>query len=273
VAAVVLKSVVLTPKHQIRQPRVAEMVADDLRERILCGELEDGAMLPKLEYLVAEIGVSPPSIREAFRILETEGLVTVHRGNVGGAVVHQPQPAKAAYMLGLVLQSRAVSLDDVLSAIRQLEPACAASCASRPDRKTTVMPRLRAAMDAAEKAIDDGHAYVNLARQFHLELVAGCGNQTMSLVVGALESLWSAHVDSLAKPPARLGSFADRKTRLATVKEHEELYRLIAKGDARGAERATREHFSEAAHEHEPLGWQHAFDVTAVVSATLLRGD
>ena len=36
-------------------------------------------MLPKQEELLAEFGVSPPCIREAFRILETEGLVTVIR--------------------------------------------------------------------------------------------------------------------------------------------------------------------------------------------------
>src|SRR5882724_6325161 len=104
-------------KQRLRQPRLAEMVADGLRERILSGELGDGAMLPKQDDLLAEFRVSPPSIREALRILETEGLITVQRGNVGGAVVHRPQQSKAAYMLGLVLQSRAVPLQDVVTAM------------------------------------------------------------------------------------------------------------------------------------------------------------
>src|SRR6201996_595515 len=115
------------------------MVADGLRERILSGELADGAMLPKQDDLLAEFRVSPPSIREALRILETEGLITVQRGNVGGAIVHRPQPAKAAYMLGMVLQSRAVDLLDVQNALRSLEPVCAAAAASRPDRETTLL--------------------------------------------------------------------------------------------------------------------------------------
>src|SRR4051794_13103182 len=97
-------------KQQLRQPRLAEMVAAVLRDRIVSGELEDGAMLPKQEDLLAEFRISPPPMREALRILETEGLITVRRGNTGGAIVHRPQPGKAAYMMGLVLQSRAVPL-------------------------------------------------------------------------------------------------------------------------------------------------------------------
>ena len=47
--------------------------------------------------------------------------------------------------------------------------------------------------------------------------MARCGNATMSLVVGALERLWSAHVDQLARSTSQYGSFADKKVRLETV--------------------------------------------------------
>jgi DNA-binding FadR family transcriptional regulator len=245
------------------------MVAEGLRERILSGELGDGDMLPKQDDLLAEFRVSPPSIREALRILETEGLITVQRGNVGGAVVHRPQPAKAAYMLGLVLQSRAVALGDVQSALRYLEPACAAVCALRPDRETTVLPRLKDNIDRSRAALDDASAYIGLARQFHVELVDCCGNATMSLIIGALESLWSAHVDRLARRPAQHGSFADREVRLATLKDHERLCDAIAEGDPAAAERIAREHYSKDS--RHPDAWQHAFDLGGVIKASVLR--
>lgn len=259
----------LTQRQHLRPPRLAEMVADGLRQQILSGALPDGSLLPKQDDLLAEFGVSPPSIREALRILETEGLITVKRGNIGGAVVHRPRPSMAAYTLGLVLQSKGVQLDDVQRAMCALEPACAAACAARPDRATTVLPRLRALMDRAMEAIDDASAYTGLARQFHSELVASCGNETMSLVVGALESLWSAHVDRLARKPSKLGSFSDRKVRLATAREHEKMYALIEKGDVRGAEKAARDHYSDAMHGGQ--GWSHEFDMGAVVRASTVR--
>ena len=95
-----------TPRPgRVPQLRIAESVAASLRERILAASDGDGYRLPTQEQLVADFGVSYPSVREALRILETEGLVTVRRGKVGGAEVHRPDESSAAYHLGLVLQA------------------------------------------------------------------------------------------------------------------------------------------------------------------------
>ena len=122
-------------RHQLRQPRLAEMVAGALRARILSGELADGAMLPKQDELLEEFGVSLPPIREALRILETEGLITVQRGNVGGAVVHAPAGVEGRLHdgPGAAVAGRRRSAS-VLDAVTAFEPACAAACAARPDR-------------------------------------------------------------------------------------------------------------------------------------------
>ncbi len=253
-------------KKRMRQPRVAEIVAGTLRSRILTGVLADGDMLPKQEELLTEFGVSPPCIREAFRILETEGLITVLRGNVGGAIVHVPQAGTAAYMLGLVLQARSVTLLDLIEGMRLLEPACAAQAALRPDRETTVLPRLRANIDASMEALDDPNVFIGLARAFHIELVNHCGNETMSLVVGTLERLWSAQVDEFARAKSVHGTFADRSVRLSLAREHERIYRAIAEGDAMSAERALRDHYSGS-----PAERRHGFDTAAVITAEPLR--
>src|SRR5512141_1942510 len=76
------------PTRQYKQPRLAEMIANDLRNRILNGEIADGEMLPRQEELLEAFRVSMPSLRGALQILETERLITVLRGSVGGAVVH-----------------------------------------------------------------------------------------------------------------------------------------------------------------------------------------
>lgn len=245
------------------------MVAAKLRDRILSGEIPDGGMLPKQEELLAEFGVSFPPVREALRILETEGLITVHRGNVGGAEVHRPEPERTAYMLALVLQAQQVPLDDVLSALRQFEPSCAAACATRPDRAETVLPILSDNIDRARESLDDASTYAGLAREFHVQLVAGCGNATMTLVVGVLESLWTAHVTELGRKADQLGSFADRKVRATSAKEHERLYAAIEKGDSAQAERLARQHFDAQWHRH--YDWRHGFDLNQGVRATLLR--
>ena len=100
-------------------------------------------MLPKQDQLISEFQVSRPSFREALRILESEGLISVRRGNVGGAQVHAPTPENAARTLGLVLQARNVALDDLAAALAVIEPACAAHSAQRQDRNAVLVPLLR----------------------------------------------------------------------------------------------------------------------------------
>ncbi len=227
---------------QLRQPRLAEIVADAMRQRILSGSLQDGGTLPNQETLLAEFRVSKPSLREALRILETEGLITVQRGNVGGAVVHLPQAQHAAYTLGLVLQSKHVTIDDVGRALKHLEAECAGLCAAREDRATTVVPELRALNQQAKDVIDDELAFVRSMADFHEAMVNGCGNQTMLLVAGAIESLWLAHVRSWAQRVSDSGDFPDPKYRANGLKAHERLTGLIERGDVSGAVRFARDH-------------------------------
>jgi DNA-binding FadR family transcriptional regulator len=228
------------------------MLADVLRDRILSGELGDGDLLPKQDDLLEEFGTSKASAREAFRILETEGLVTVLRGNVGGAVVHRPKPETAAYMLGLVLQSKGVELSDVGAALQYLEPLCAALCAGREDRATEVVPRLEAANRALVEAIDDESGAVPASRRFHEELVRCSGNETMILVAGALESLWSAHEESWSVAASEAGRFPEPLLRKRALQEHEQLIDAIAAGDIDRATRTARKHLKTA--QQYPLG-------------------
>jgi GntR family transcriptional repressor for pyruvate dehydrogenase complex len=250
-------------REQRRSPRLAEVVADSLRDRILSREFDDGDYLPKQEDLVVEYRVSLPSVREALRTLETEGLVTVQRGKIGGSIVHVPRSGKVAYMLGLVLESRAVDVDDVVHALAQIEPLCARDCALRPDRATTVVPPLQSILDASEAVVDDAPEFARLARRFHEELVATCGNQTFIVMVGALESLWTGQVRA-AGDDFRSGAFLELEMREQSVLEHRELLGLIAAGDADGAERVARQH-QASPRRHSLLG------KSLKVSATPLR--
>ena len=234
-------------KVHLRQPRLAEMVADVLRQRILSGELTDGASIGKQEELIEEFSVSKPSIREALRILETEGLVSVLRGNVGGAIVHVPQVSNAAYMLGLVLQAKKVTLRDVGGALKNIEPVCAALCAERDDRLTEVVPTLRAVHQAAVDCMaTDQLRFTQLTREFHEQMVALCGNQTMIQLVGALETLWSAHEQEWAKRASREGEFPKTTVGKNSLRIHERLIMLIEAGNAEGVAVAARRHLEDS---------------------------
>jgi GntR family transcriptional regulator, transcriptional repressor for pyruvate dehydrogenase complex len=229
--------------RQLRQPRLAEIVAASLRDDILTGKLKEGDSLPRQEDLFTEFRVSLPAVREAMRILETEGLITVRRGNVGGAVVHLPTAGRTAQMISMVLQTRGATPGDVSGALSNIEPICARMCAARADRAAEVVPALRAAIDAQQAEFDDVDRYNANARAFHETLVERCGSETMILVIGALEAIWSAHEVSVwdEKAAAGAGAAAEpdaplaRRTRRAALRDHEKLLAAIEAGNAERA--------------------------------------
>jgi DNA-binding FadR family transcriptional regulator len=222
---------------------IADELARRLRRRILDGSLRDGDTLPKQDDLIAEFGVGRTTLRQAFRILETEGLITVKRGNTGGAIVHVPQPADAAHMFGMVMHARQVRLDDLAQALRRLEPVCAALCAARADRAREVVPWLREVHARMEAAVDDGAAYLRAGRDFHEALVLLCGNETMKILLGAVEVLWGRQERSWADE-----ALADTgaKARRAGLREHERLIELIEAGDDTEVYRRSVEHLEAA---------------------------
>lgn len=90
-------------KSTIERKTVAEAVAETLRLRILAGELSEGEQL-RQEILASELGVSRIPLREAFRLLEGEGLITIapHRGAV--VAVRSPEEIGELFDLRALLE-------------------------------------------------------------------------------------------------------------------------------------------------------------------------
>jgi len=235
----------LEVRRRLSARRTAEIIADELRRQIIDGELADGDVLPRQEVLVEQFDVSLVSLREALRILETEGLVSVRRGNRGGAVVHAPAKASAAYMLGLLLQSDYVPLGDLGTALQELEPMCAALAARRADRADELVPTLREINQAIAESIDDGARFTEIGNQFHDEVVRGCGNHTMIAVVGSLETLWTSHLQQWADETAARGEYPSMSKRRVALNIHNKITDAILAGDGERARRLAARHLAD----------------------------
>jgi DNA-binding FadR family transcriptional regulator len=265
--------------RQLRQPRLAEIVAASLREDILTGRLKEGDSLPRQEQLFTDFRVSLPAVREALRILETEGLITVRRGKVGGAVVHLPTTDRIARMISMVLQTRAATMGDVSGALLHLEPACAGLCAARRDRAETAVPALRAAVQAQKDAFEDAARFPALARRFHEELVAQCGNETMIVLIGSLETLWTAHEETVWGEVPLLDGATDpsapmaRRSLRAALRDHEKLLAAIEAGESARAVSLASAHLDAARRSSLEAAGSDAVDTTVLDSAELRARD
>jgi GntR family transcriptional regulator, transcriptional repressor for pyruvate dehydrogenase complex len=233
------------PTDRLRQPRVSDVVAGILRDRIVDGVLADGSRLPKQDELRREFRVSPASLREALRILETEGLLVVQRGNVGGAVVRTPDVRSLAHSLGLVLRARRITTEDLLEAMQNLEPTAAALAAQDERRGTGVVPRLRRAIDEAAANVGDNAEFRRRGRLFHHELVRRCGNSTLAAMSEALDAAWSARRGDRAVRDAQ--NPASRRDREDVLAAHEAILHAIEAGDPDRAAMLVRRHAVDTA--------------------------
>jgi GntR family transcriptional repressor for pyruvate dehydrogenase complex len=233
------------PRNHVHVPRTADLVADRIRELIVTGQLADGERLPSLEGLLDEFGVSGPTMREALRMLESEGLITVQRGKVGGAIVHRPSYATAASTMALVLSSHDTNVADVAEALAILERECAVLCARRPDRKRSVVPALRKLNKNARSLIDaEELVFTEAMTAFHEELMRGCGLATLALVTRTVGAIWIVSVRQWAADNGAHGTFVTYEERVEWLERQAHLVELIATGDAAAVEEMMTEHFS-----------------------------
>ena len=226
----------------VRVPKAGELVASSLRRQIVLGELKEGDQLPPENVLMEQFGVSRPSLREAFRILEAEGAITVRRGVRGGARVHVPDIAVAARQVGLVLQYRGALVSDVYDVRTILEPAAARMAAAR--RTSADLDRLQEVLDRHRESIDDPGATFAADADFHRLIVEISRSETLQVL--------AAMVTDIIREGDR--TYADshdweleRKLAEIALGAHTRLVELIRKRDGERAEEVWRKHLAESA--------------------------
>jgi len=224
-------------RHRLREK--PQQVADELRALILSGALSEGDSLGHEPDLVERFGVSRPSLREALRILEAEGLITVVRGVLGGVVVHEPDERMTARTAALVLQARNVSLADVCEARVLLEPVAARLVASSRSRRSSAA-QLRELIKEELSAIDDPDEFGQANARFHERLVSLAGNQTLSILAEMLNEIVARAVATVSRSEGSDTVAVRRRG----IRSQERLLSLIEAGDGPGAEEHWRSHMS-----------------------------
>jgi DNA-binding FadR family transcriptional regulator len=116
-------------------PPAYDRVANDIRLRITTGDLNPGDQLPVESDLVDIYQVSRGTLREALRLLASEGLLETIRGRTGGTFVTQILPEDISRLLndvlGLTVQGESLSISHLAEVRSLIEPPAAALAAGR----------------------------------------------------------------------------------------------------------------------------------------------
>jgi DNA-binding FadR family transcriptional regulator len=218
---------------KVKPRKTAELVADHLRSEIITGTLAAGDTLAVERELLETYGVSRPTLREALRILETEGLLEVTRGMKGGAKILGPSLTLATHAFGMFLQAQGTKLVDVQVARSIIEPPAVRMVAER--RSTDDIAVLRSAADA-ERAVAGTPEFPFAAMRFHEILIGLSGNRTVSAFLQVLHEIHHGAAVMFSKGQPRHHS--------RIVSQHDELISCIERGDGPAAEALWRRYWA-----------------------------
>ncbi|CAM3132591.1 FadR/GntR family transcriptional regulator [Mycobacterium colombiense] len=226
------------PVVSLREPKMAARVADQLRRMFIRGEIPEGALLPPESELMSRFGVSRPTLREAFRVLESESLIEVQRGVRGGARFTRPKRETLARYAGLILEYEDVTLKDVYDARATLETPMVIELANR--RNPEAIAELEDILEREEQFT--GAAGINVRTEFHAAIARLSGNKTMQMVSEMLHHIIETANRSLQ--PTK-GARAESSAKRAS-KTHRMLLDLIKAGEGDKAAELWNKHLKKA---------------------------
>jgi GntR family transcriptional repressor for pyruvate dehydrogenase complex len=219
-----------------RFPKAAVLLAEAVRIRILSQDLPPGRRLPSEADLIEQSGFSRATVREALRLLESEGLIEIKRGPGGGVTVREPDHLQAIRALALSLSRMSAPLRDLFEIRLLLEPQAAALAARKatPDQRRELV-ELANCPPAAEGSAGFG-ATIQAHTDFHVTVGDATGNDLFRVMVSV--------VDEIVRLHSRGENFGQRDLR-ETQLAHRRIANAIAAGDEDLAADAMRRHLRQ----------------------------
>jgi DNA-binding GntR family transcriptional regulator len=202
-------------KLGIKRRYLHDEVAERLRELIRDGVLEPRARVNELE-LAERFGISRTPLREAIKILATEGLLDL-------------LPNRGARVASISVEEA----DEVIEVVAGLEATAGElACRSITDAEVATIEAKHAAMLEAWRAADNA-AYFTLNREIHEAIMAASRNATLQGIYATL----SGRIQR-----ARYAAHKTPEQWARAVREHEEMLALLKNRDGARLGSVLREH-------------------------------
>lgn len=221
-----LTDVILRPVHN---RNTFESTVERLANALRLGVFRTGERLPPERELAARLRVSRATLREAIGALREAGMIEVHRGRGGGAVVTYsgPPPPRGTQ----ALRRRGAELRDALDFRAVVEPG-AAYLAARRDLSADQRAALVAALERVSNAPDDA-SHRTADSRLHLTIATLSGSR---MLVDAVTEVQILLHEMLTSIPVLQRNIAHSHA------QHTRIVNAILAGDAPGARRAMEEH-------------------------------
>jgi len=216
----------------IKKTRVAEEIADRIRLLILEGTFPPGEPLPGERVLADRFGVSRGSIRDAFRTLETIGLLVSRHGQ--GTFPQELDVERLVAPLTSVLSYRRDMRDELMDVRRMFEPAVARVAATRVSEAD--LAELEQVLGAQRKKLKSGQSTIAEDTAFHQILARATSNR---IIVSIMSTLNDLLVET------RKLTLKQKGHPLKSIRGHEAVVAALRRRDGEAAAKAMRTHIDQ----------------------------
>ncbi|TQJ31696.1 FadR/GntR family transcriptional regulator [Microbacterium sp. SLBN-146] len=216
---------------------LVSLVADELLDRIIAGESPVGAPLPSEAEIGESYDVSRVTVREALRVLSTQGIIRVTSG-IGSLVA----PLDEWQSLNAILRYRSARGDDgevaeqLIAVRRMFETEAAALAATRltPD----ALAELQRCIDAMTRAADAGEVdgFVEADLRFHDVILRGSENVFLAALFEPLTRVLAERRAQTSRVP---------EIQRHAIAEHTSILAALREGDASRARAAMDHHMQQ----------------------------
>jgi GntR family transcriptional regulator, transcriptional repressor for pyruvate dehydrogenase complex len=217
--------------------RVSQVIVDQIRVLIHEGKLNPGDRLPSERELCNRFGVSRVTVREALRVLEAGGLVTIRVGAHGGAFVTTPTNSRLGEGLADLLRLSPLTAAQVTEARMVFELGIVPIVVERATEED--IAELREICERQKVALKDGTHSLTLSTEFHTKVAACTHNPAIEMLV---ESFHGPMLMSLREAKTR-APLMGRKG----ASEHAKFVDAVAAGDVEAATEIMRTHLQRTA--------------------------
>ncbi|MFQ3787546.1 FadR/GntR family transcriptional regulator [Halomonas sp. A29] len=232
-----------------RRQKLAELISDDIKRWIATEGLTEGERLPNEKTLMELYGCAKGTVREALKILEVEGLITLKTGPNGGAVINMPTMEPASRMLRNFLHFKSLDGHQVYQLRKLLEVELAVSVVGRLSEMD--LANLEANMAACEHSHpgdEDQRRQRFLELEFHNLLARACPNPLLAFMCRFLnDMLRDLVVVKKAYVPER------KQFDQANHRYHRELVEAYRAQDTARVRALMQEHMEDAEHHMSAL--------------------
>lgn len=208
----------------VRSEKVAVRLAREIVRSL--ADLPRGANLPSEAEMVETYGVSRSSVREALRILEVQGLITIRPGPGGGPVLIGPESSSLGKTETLFFHLLNARYAHLLRGQAALEPMMAKLAARNPDRGQ--VRELEQFVNSRHEDSTDPGAYQTRAVGFHAAVIAASGNPILTLICQSVRDIVIARIGTQV--------FSEPADRLDMINDHVGIAQAVLDGDGERAE-------------------------------------